>query len=268
MRVRADQRVGEGGELAGRVRPRADHVRQEFQVHLVDDAGPGRHNPEVAEALLRPAQERVTLAIALVLALDIDQKRRLRPVLVDLDRVVDHQVGGNQRIDAGRVAAHLGHGVPHGGEVDHARDAGEVLEDDARRHERELVLARVRWVPGGQRADVVGVHQSSARCGVPQHVLEQDLDGERQSREVWHARRVEPVVRIGPIAHAKRRARGGGVDRGGRTGHGMRLLRIRACQARRSSRSAPDGCARPGSRIVDQVYDQGSDVQPSGPFVG
>jgi hypothetical protein len=40
-----------------------------------------------------------------------------------------------------RVAARgLGHRVAHGGEVDDGRHAGEVLEDHAGRHERELGL--------------------------------------------------------------------------------------------------------------------------------
>ena len=61
-----------------------------------------------------------------------------------------------------------------------------------------------------------------------QRVLEQDLDGEWQPRQVAGTGRVEPVVGVGLVADAQRGPRGRGVDRGGRTGHGMRLLRIRA----------------------------------------
>ena len=131
------------------------------------DAGSGRDDAEVPERLLRPAEEGVALAVALVLALYVDQEGRLGPVLVHLYRVVDDQVGGNERVDAGGVAAHLGHGIAHGGQVDDARHASEVLEDDAGRHERELVLARVGRVPGGEGPDVVGVYQAGARGGVP-----------------------------------------------------------------------------------------------------
>src|SRR5438067_9931908 len=35
------------------------------------------------------------------------------------------------------------------------------------------------------------------------------------------------------------------------------------CCARRSSRSAPDGCARPGSRVVAEVYDRTDGCHPA-----
>ena len=41
----------------------------------MDDAGPGRHDPQVAERGLGPAQELVALAVALVLALDVEGER-------------------------------------------------------------------------------------------------------------------------------------------------------------------------------------------------
>ena len=52
-----------------------DHVGQVLEVDLVHDAGPGWHDAEVGEGLLRPAQQRVALAVALVLAIDVDQER-------------------------------------------------------------------------------------------------------------------------------------------------------------------------------------------------
>ena len=118
----------------------------------MDDARPRRDDPEVGERALRPAEERVALAVALVLALDVDQERGVGPVLVHLDRVVDHQVGGDERVDRGRVTAHVRDRVAHGGQVHHARDAGEVLEDDPRGEERQLGRARIGVrAPGGQR---------------------------------------------------------------------------------------------------------------------
>ncbi len=151
------------------------------------DAGARRHDPEVGEGLLRPAQERVALAVALVLALDVDEERGVGAELVDLHGVVDDEVGRHERVDARRVAAHLGHRVAHGGEVDDARHAGEVLEDHPGRHERQLGLGRLRGIPVRERADVVGAHQVGLRGGAAQHVLEQDLDGVRQVVEVGGA---------------------------------------------------------------------------------
>ena len=51
----------------------------------MDDARPGRHDPQVAERGLGPAQELVALAVALVLALDVEGEGGRRPELVDLD---------------------------------------------------------------------------------------------------------------------------------------------------------------------------------------
>ena len=84
----------------------------------MDDAGPGRHDPQVAERRLGPAQELVALAVALVLALDVERERRRRAELVHLDRVVDDEVRRDERVDQRRVAAEVGHRVAHDREVD------------------------------------------------------------------------------------------------------------------------------------------------------
>ena len=110
----------------------------------MDDAGPGRDDPQVAERGLRPAQELVALAVALVLALDVEGERIRRPEPVDVDRVVDDEVGRDERVDHGRIAAELGHRVAHDRQVDDGRHAGQVLEDHARGHERDLGLGGAR----------------------------------------------------------------------------------------------------------------------------
>ena len=142
VRVGPDERVGNEDAVA-----LGHDVGEVLEVDLVDDAGPRRHDPEVGERLLGPPQERVALAVALVLALDVDEERGVRAELVDLHGMVDHEVRGHERVDPGRVAPHLRERVAHRGEVDDARDAGEVLEDDAGGHEWELRLARRRRIP-------------------------------------------------------------------------------------------------------------------------
>ena len=133
VRVGADERVREGDPAASAVVAVGHDRGQELEVDLVDDAGPRRHDAQVAEGGLGPAQELVALAVALVLALDVEGERAGRPELVDLDGVVDDEVGRDERVDLRRVAAELGHRVAHRREVDDGRDAGEVLEEDARR---------------------------------------------------------------------------------------------------------------------------------------
>ena len=48
------------------------------------------------------------------------------------------------------VAAELGHGVAHGGEIDHGRHAGEVLHQHARRAEGDLGPGLAVLQPGAE----------------------------------------------------------------------------------------------------------------------
>ena len=82
-----------------------DHARQVLEVHLVHDAGVRRHDPEVVERLLAPAQEAVALPVALELDLAVEFQRIGAAEHVDLHRVVDHQFGRDQRVDLRGVAA-------------------------------------------------------------------------------------------------------------------------------------------------------------------
>ena len=125
-----------------------------LDVDLVHDAGAGRDDLEVVERTLAPAQELVALAVALVLDLDVALERLRSAEDVGDDGVVDDHLGGSERVDPRGVAAELAHGLTHRGQVDHARDAGEVLHDHARRGELDL-LARVGvGVPAGKGLDV------------------------------------------------------------------------------------------------------------------
>ncbi len=181
------------------------------QVDLVHDAGSRGHDAEVGKGLLRPPQERIPLPVALVLALDVDQERRIGAVLVDLDRVIDDEIGGHERVDPGGIAAHLRHGIAHRGEVDNAGNAGEVLEDHARRHERQLRLAGLGRIPRGKRADVIGGHEVRVRRRSAQHVLEQHLHGVGQACQVGGAGRVEGVIRVARAVDVERSSGAGMV---------------------------------------------------------
>ena len=98
-----------------------DHAREVLEVDLVADAGVRRHDAEVVERRLAPAQERVALAVALELELGVALEGEPLGELVDLDRVVDHQLDRHERVDLRRVAAELVHRVAHRGEVDDRR---------------------------------------------------------------------------------------------------------------------------------------------------
>ena len=179
MRVGADQRVrvGTSADLVDE-----DRACEVFEVDLVHDPGVGRHDREVVERALPPAQERVALLVALELSLRVVSERVTRAEGVDLHGVVDDQLDRDRRVDLRRVAAHLSDRVAHRREVDDRRHTGEVLHQHARRGERDLLSRLGPRVPAGQRLDVGG--RDAAVALVAQQVLEQDLQRERQPRDV------------------------------------------------------------------------------------
>lgn len=148
MGVGADQGVGEGvGAAVFVLGP--DRAAQVFQVDLVADASARRYHAEVVEGALAPAQEGITLAVALHFNVDVLFEGGVAAELVDHHRVVDHQVHRRQRVDALRVAAGLGHGRAHGRQVDHRRHAGEVLHQHPRRAVLDLAIGAALLEPGG-----------------------------------------------------------------------------------------------------------------------
>jgi hypothetical protein len=116
-------------------------ARQVLEVHLVADAGPGRHDPEPAERLLTPLQELVALDVAGELDVDVASERVARGEHVDADRVIDHEIRRDQRTHGSCVPTEHLDRVAHDREIDHCRNAGEVLHQDPRRHERDLAIA-------------------------------------------------------------------------------------------------------------------------------
>ncbi|MNM93463.1 hypothetical protein D3C81_1058370 [compost metagenome] len=172
VRVGADQGVGEGVGAAVLV-PGPDGPGEVFQVDLVADAGARRHHAEVVEGALAPAQEGVALAVALHLDLDVLGEGARTGEAVDHHRVVDHQVDGGERVDPLRIAAGLGHGVAHGGEVDHRRHAGEVLHQHARRAVLDLPFGLAFLEPCGEGRKVVAVDRMVVLPA--QEVFQQDF---------------------------------------------------------------------------------------------
>ena len=98
VRVGADERVGVGLTPS----PLEDDAGEVLDVDLVHDAGARRHDLEVVERGLAPAQELVALLVALVLQLDVALEGVRRAEQVGDDRVVDDQLGRRQRVDLRR----------------------------------------------------------------------------------------------------------------------------------------------------------------------
>ncbi len=159
------------------------------------DAGARRDNTEVVEGGLAPAQELVTLAIALELHLNVLIESARRAELVDHHRVIDDQIDRRERIDLIRVAAHLGHRVAHCRQIDDGRDAREILQQHPGRTIGDLRAARAFGEPAGQRPNVLR-RDRSVIFGA-QQVLHQHLQREGQCRKIdaeRFARRVDAVI--------------------------------------------------------------------------
>ena len=168
-----------------------DDFGEVFDVDLVDDAGSRRHHAKVAEGLLAPTQELVAFAVALVFDVHVLFDRVGHAVLVDLHGMVDDHVGLDLRVDDLRISAKLLDGVTHGGEVDDARHAGEVLHDHAGRGELDLVARLCGRIPIQQGLDMI--IRDVGAIDVAHQVLNKNL---QRIREMIDARQIRDAVKV------------------------------------------------------------------------
>ena len=145
VRIRAHQGIRVEGAIL------FQHALGEvLEVHLMHDADARRHHLERVEGLLAPLQELVALAVAMEFEVQVALQRGAGASVIHLHAVVHHQVHRHQRLDHLGILAHAVHGAAHRGQIDQERHAGEVLQNDARHHERDFILARGLGVPAGQ----------------------------------------------------------------------------------------------------------------------
>src|SRR5690606_35918861 len=104
------------------------HSRKVFQVYLVNDAGAGRHDLEIIECSLTPAQKLIALHITLILNFHVPCESLWAAKGVDNDGVVDDQLHRGKWVDAPRVAAKVARRLTHGGQVNYRRYTGEILQ--------------------------------------------------------------------------------------------------------------------------------------------
>src|SRR5436190_24204156 len=104
------------------------------------DADSRRNELESLESLLTPLKYLVTLAIALERHVQIELQRARRPEESDLHRVIYNQSDRHERLDNLRVASEPLHSAAHRCEIDNQRDSGEVLQNNARNDEWDLLV--------------------------------------------------------------------------------------------------------------------------------
>ena len=201
MRIGADHGVGIRLALVRR----ENHRREIFEIHLVHDAGVGRHDAKIVEGALPPAQEKIALLVALELQLRVGGECAGAAERIDLHRMIDHQINRLQRTDLGGIAAELLDRVAHHGEIRDHRHAREILQQHASRHERHFALPALA-IPPGERFDLPGRHDHAVLA--PQHVLDHHLDRIRhpREREAVLLQRLEFVNRVRLAIDRERRA--------------------------------------------------------------
>ena len=162
-----------------------DHAREIFEIHLVADAGVRRNNFEILKSFLSPAQKSVALDIALHFQAGVEGERVCRAEFVHLHGMVNYQLGGEQGIDFLRVAAEIADRVAHRGEINHGGNAGEILQQHARGHERNFFFGGAGCaggVPARKGANVIRMNE--AIVFVAQEIFEQHFQREREARNV------------------------------------------------------------------------------------
>src|SRR5438874_6155719 len=104
------------------------------------DADSRRNELESLESLLSPLKKLVTLAIALELHVQIEFQRARRTEEIDLHRVIDNQIDRHKRLDDVRIASKALHSAAHRRQIDNQRNSGEVLQNNARNDEWDLLV--------------------------------------------------------------------------------------------------------------------------------
>ena len=127
VRVGADERIriGEPGAifLLGE-----NDFGEVFEIYLVADAGVGRDDLEIVECFLAPAEESVALDIAKEFDFGVEGESAGVAELIDLHRVVNDEIGGEEGIDFFWIATEIAHGFAHCCQVHDCGDAGEILQ--------------------------------------------------------------------------------------------------------------------------------------------
>ena len=224
--VGADAGIGIGDRRAARVLRGPDGLRDILEVHLMADAGARRHCVEIGERLGPPLEEIIAFEIALVFDLDVLLEGLGVAELVDHDRMVDHEVDRDLRIDPRGVAAQRLDRIAHRGKIDHAGHAGEILKQHPGRAILDFRAGYGVLLPVGNRLDV-GCRDGEAAILETQQVFEQDLHRKRQARNVAHGfgGLRQGVISVVLAAHVHR---GAGAERVlSDLGHGLRAFRSR-----------------------------------------
>ena len=178
VRISSDKSVGEIDAAS------FEHaLRKIFEVHLVNDPDPRRYDAETVKCLSAPLEKAVSLLIAAKLHLHVSLICGLAARIIDLHRMIDHEIDGDKRFDHAGVLAHPLDRRAHRRQVHKERHAGEVLKYHTGDHERNFVRSLAVRLPAGKSPDALLAHLFSA-VEIPKDRLQNDPDGNRQPRDL------------------------------------------------------------------------------------
>ena len=160
----------------------------------MNDAIAGWHDLERVERLHSPFHELIALLIALELEAHVEVERVLVAVVIDLYRVVHHQVDRDQRLDHFGVLAHLARDSAHRGEIGEERHPGKILQHDPRDNKWNLVRPRRVGLPAGKLPHVL--LGDLLAVAVAQDRFEHDPDRYRQARNLAETRFLQRGERV------------------------------------------------------------------------
>ena len=191
-------RINEG---RGAVGAGPGHLAQVFKVNLMANSGSRRHDAEIGERFLTPAQKAIPLTVAFELQIFVLARGVSRGEHVDLDGMVDDEINRHKRIDLRGVTTQADDAVTHGGEVDDGWHAGEVLHEDAGGLKWHFLRGGPFFQPADNGFRVFGREAPSVLK--PQHVFEQHFqtDGKAGKIAQCFGRGGQGEILIGLAAH-------------------------------------------------------------------
>ena len=175
-------------KLAGVGRLRHNAARKTLDVDLVANARSGRNDAHILKRRQGPLQEAIALAVALEFHIHVLLKSTGAASRIGNNRMVNHQIERNLRIDTRGVGAQIACGFTHHGQVNEHWHTGEILQQNASRHVFNFAALNAL------RAGVNNTLRIKlARVGIvdiAQHVFKQNAQRMRQSLGPFNMRRV------------------------------------------------------------------------------
>ena len=158
-------------------------LRNMFQIHLMANASAGRDSLEIIKALAAPFQEVIAFAVAVIFDFHILLCCLGMAKLINHYRVVDDQMHGNQRIDFCRITAQFCHRIAHRGKINDARNACEILQQNARWTILNFLGGFGIGLPIDNRLRIGHIHRKAAIFET-QHIFEEHFHRKRQARYI------------------------------------------------------------------------------------